>query len=191
MSKRVTLLVTLFAVFAFATTASAQIPQSDCMLGVYADTDGTVSVLEPTQGEPFTVYTVMFIEGLVNAVAYDLLVPKLGEDIFLLNETFGPAGRGINIATPGGYNIGLGECAIGFTGFPILVASHTFFIPGETTTARSISVGPNMDSDPEAPLFAVCTGEVYRCTINDNLLLTAPVTTESTSFGAVKNLYRN
>lgn len=191
MSKRLTLLATLLAVFAFATTASAQVPQSDCMLGVYADAEGTISVLEPTQGVPFNVYVVMYIEGLVNAVAYDLQVPKLNEDIFLAGEIYGPTGRGINIFTDGGYNIGIGECAIGFNGFAVLMATHSFIIPFETTGARSISVGPNTTWDPEAPIFSVCTGQVYRCTINDNLLLTSPVETDTQSFGAVKNLFRD
>lgn len=191
MSKRLTLLATLLAVFAFANVASAQVPQSDCMLGVYADVEGTINTLEPTEGVPFTIYIVMFIEGLVNAVAYDLQVPKLNEDIFLVAETYGPAARGINIFTDGGYNIGLGECAIGFNGFPLLMASHTFLMPSNPSGARSISLGPNMTWDPEAPVFAVCTSEVYRCTINDNLLLTAPVSTDSKSFGAVKNLFRD
>lgn len=190
MSKRLTLLATLLAVFAFANVASAQVPQSDCLLGVYADAEGTVSVLEPTQGVPFTVYVVMFIEGLVNAVAYDLQVPKLNEDIFLAGETYGPTARGINIFTDGSYNIGLGECAIGFNGFPLLMATHSFIMPIETFGGRSISVGPNKTWDQEAPVFAVCTSEVYRCTINDNLLLTSPVYTDSKSFGAVKNLFR-
>lgn len=191
MSKRLTLLATLLAVFAFANVASAQVPQSDCMLGVYADAEGTINVLEPTEGVPFTVYVVMFIEGLVNAVAYDLTVPKLNEDIFLISETYGPSARGLNIITEGAYNIALGECAIGFNGFPLVMATHTFLMPQNPSGARSISVGPNLFQDPEAPVFAVCTSEVYRCTINDNLLLTAPVETDSKSFGAVKNLFRD
>jgi hypothetical protein len=191
MSRRLTLFATLLVVFALAGGAMAQVPQSDCFLGVFADSEGTVNVLEPTEGVPFNIYVVMQLEGLFNAVAYDLLVPRFGEDIFLIGETFGPAARGINIPTPGGYNIGLGECAIGFGGVPILVATHTLLIPFETFGARSISVGPNKDWDQDAPIFAVCTGQVYPCTINDNLLLTSPIDTESTSFGAVKSLFRN
>lgn len=191
MRKRVSFLVAVLSVVAFANVSTAQIPQSDCNLGVYANMAGTINTLEPTQGVPFTVYVVMYLEGLVNAVAFDLLVPRLNQDLFLIGQTFGPGGGGLNIASPGGYNIGLGECAIGFSGFPILVSSHTFLIPGEVTSARTISLAPNLDSDPEAPLFSVCTGQIYQCTISNNLLLSRPIGTESMSFGAVKNLYVN
>ncbi len=191
MRKRITIFLAALAVLAMANAAMAQIPQSDCNLGVYADMQGTISQLEPTQGQPFTVYVVMYLEGLVNAVAFDLLVPKLNQELFLIGESFGPGGGGINIASPGGYNIGLGECAIGFNGLPILVSSHTFLIPGEVASARTISLAPNLDSDPEAPIFSVCTGQIFVCTISNNLLLTAPIATESASFGAVKSLYAN
>jgi hypothetical protein len=189
MRNRVTFFLALFAVVAFASTASAQIPQSDCQLGVYADEGGTIQTFEPTQGEPFTVNVVMRVEGLVTAVAFDLFIPGLQDDIFLLGESFGIPGRGINIMTDGGYNVGIGECAIGFNDLPIVISRHTLVIPGEAINARTISVGPNTDSDPDAPLFSVCTGEIYRCTITDNLLLAAPVDTEDSSFGAVKSLY--
>lgn len=191
MSRRLTLLAIVLTVFAFAGGATAQIPQSDCLIGVFADAEGTINVFEPTQNVPFNLYVVMFLEGLVNGVAYDLLVPKLGEDIFLIGESFGALGRGLNILSPGGYNVALGECAIGFGAFPISVAMYTFVIPNETTGGRSVSIGPNKDWDPEAPIFSVCTGDIFRCTINDNLLLTSPVDTDESSFGAVKNLFRN
>lgn len=189
MRNRVTFFLALVAVLAFAGTASAQIPQSDCMIGVYADEAGTIQTFEPTQGQAFTVNVVIRVEGLLNAVAFELLVPGLGEEIFMLGESFGVPGRGINIFTDGGYNVGLGECAIGFGGLPIVVSRHTMIIPGEPPNARTISIGPNTDEDPEAPVFAVCTGQVYRCTISDNLLLAAPVDTENQSFGAVKSLF--
>lgn len=188
MRNRVTFFLALFAVLAYAGSASAQIPQSDCQIGVYADEGGTIRTFEPTQGEAFTVNVVIRVEGLINAVAFDLLVPGLDEEIFIISEVFGVPGVGINIFR-GGYNVGLGECAVGFNDLPIVVSRHTMVIPGEPTNARTISIGPNTSADPEAPVFAVCTGEEYRCTISDNLLLAAPVDTESQSFGAVKSLF--
>lgn len=189
MRNRVTFFLALFAVLAVASTASAQIPQSDCMIGVYADEAGTIQVLEPTQGQPFTVNVVMRLEGLVNAVAFELLVPGLDIEIFTLAESFGVPGRGLNIFTQGGYNVGLGECAVGFNDVPIVISRHTFLIPGTPPNARTISIGPNTDEDPEAPVFSVCTGEIYRCTISDNLLLLTPVDEGVDSFGGVKSLF--
>jgi hypothetical protein len=185
------LMVSLLAIFALAATspAMAQIPQSDCHLGVYADAGATVSILTPTQGTPFQVYVVMILEGLVNAVAFDLLVPELNSQIFITESSWGPAGNGINIETANGSNIGLGECAVGFGGIPIVVATYTMLMPFETLSARTIGIGPNLDSDPEAPFFAVCTGQLYACTIATPLILTAPVETESKSFGQIKALY--
>ena len=189
MRNRVTFFLALFAVLAYASTASAQIPQSDCQLGVYADEAGTIQTFEPTQGEPFTVNVVMRVEGLVTAAAFQLFIPGLGDEVFLLGESFGIPGRGLNIMTDGGYNVGIGECAIGFNGLPIVISRHTLVIPGEATNARTISLGPNTDSDPDAPAFSTCTGDLFLCTITDNLLLSAPVDTEDSSFGAVKSLY--
>ena len=191
MRNRVTFFLALIAVLAFASTASAQIPQSDCQIGVYADLAGTISTLEPTQGEIFTVHVIMRLEGLVNAVAYQLFVPQLGEQIFLVEESFGVPGKGINISTPGGYNIGLGECAVGFGGLPISVARHSFVMPFESINARTISLGPNVDAYPTAPLFNTCTDDLLPCTITDSLLLAAPVDNEASSFGAVKSMYMN
>lgn len=189
MRKR--LMVSLIACFALAAAAPAmaQIPQSDCQLGVYADAEGTVSTFLPTQGQEFDVYVVMFLEGLTDAVAYDLLVPELGQEIFLIGTEWGPGGGGFNITTAGGYNVGLGECAVGLGGQPILVAKHTFIMPNETQSARTIWVAPNTDYDPNAPFFNVCTAQLFPCTISTPLLLEAPVGTEATSFGSIKALY--
>ena len=191
MRKLVTWSLLSLTLIAFSVPALAQQPLSDCTIGVFTNADGTGQTFLPTQGQIFTVYTVMFVEGVVNAVSYDLLVPQLGQDIFPAGDTFGEGNIGLNIQTQGGYNIGLGECAVGFTGFPIIVAAHSFIMPFETITGRTISLGPNLDSGPESPMFSTCQGEIYPCTISSNLLLEAPVATESVSFGAVKSLYSN
>ena len=122
---------------------------------------------------PILIFVVLKVEGLANAVSYDLVVPELNDQIFLAGASYGPTGGGFNIASPNGSNVALGECAIGFGGLSILVAQYTFVMPFETTSARTIGVAPNPDA----------------CTISFPLFLEAPIGTEATSFGQIKALY--
>ena len=189
MLQRLTLALFVLLVFS-AGTASAQ-ADPFCTIGVYADADGTLSTFQPVQGEPFDVYVVMFSESLVNAVALQLFVPGLGNEVVQISEDFGPGGGGLNIPTSGGFNIGLGECAVGFGGLPIRIARFGFLFPFETIGTRTINLGPNPDEDPEAPVFSDCQGRIYPCNVAQGLFLEGPVDTQSESFGAVKSLYAN
>lgn len=162
-----------------------------CDIGVFADADGTLSTFQPAQGDAFDVYVVMFAESLVNAVALQLVVPGLGTDVLQLAVTYGPNGAGLNIPTNGGYNIGLGECAVGFFGSPLAVAKFTFLFPFESFGARTVDVAPNPDENPEAPAFSDCQGRVYTCNVASGLFLEGPVSDDDRSFGGVKALYAN
>lgn len=181
----------LFAVTVlWAGQASAQ-ADPFCTIGVYADDAGTISSFQPTQGDPFDVYVVMFAESLVNAVALQLFIPGLGEDVLQLSESYGPGGGGLNFPTTGGFNIGLGECAVGFFGNPIAVAQFRFLFPFETVGTRTINLGPNPDENPASPVFSDCQGRIYPCNVAQGLFLEGPVSEDQPSFGAVKALYAN
>ena len=183
--------VTLLAAFALVFVAGSAVAQPDpfCVMGVYADGEGTQSVYVPTQGQEFDIYVVMFAESIVNAAAFQLYIPDLNNQVFLTSETYGPGGGGINIPNSGGYNIGLGECAVGFSGFPIVISRHTLLMPFETIGPRSIIAGPNVLADVDSPLFSDCQGQLYPCNTNSTLLLESPIATEAVSFGAVKSLF--
>jgi hypothetical protein len=185
----------MVVVFAMLVVMAAGSASAQCTLGVYADADGTVSTAQGFRnGDPFHVYVVLFTEGLVNAVSYNMIVPGLGVDIYNMDNPttptlYGPSGTGINIVG-GGNNVGLGECAVGFGGLPVLVTDYTFIIPN-FALPRSISIVANPDEDPNFPVVSSCAGELYTCEGTNSLLVEGPVAVESTSFSAVKNLYHN
>lgn len=178
---------TMAVVFALALalTAGSAVAQQ-CVIGVYADEAGTTNYFQPTQGQEFDVYVVLHVEDLVDAVGpYDMDIPGLNVDMFQTARSLGPSGNGLQINEPGGgYNVGLGECAIGFGGLPILVETRTFLFPFHPQNQRTISV----TGDPD---YATCPGELKACSVGPGLLLDSVVSTTSESWGAVKSLYGN
>lgn len=170
-----------------AGTAAAQ----QCSIGAYADRDGTVPLFQPTEVVPFEVYVVLFTEDTVNAAAYNISFPDEGNSLFLQGQPlWGPGGGGINIVTPGGNNVGLGECAIGFTGLPVVIACYNVLVtasnPGGTV---DILPNPDVDGDNTRPQYSTCQGILKPCEVGPSLLLEPPIATQSESFGAVKSLY--
>lgn len=179
--------IVALAVVMLVSPVSAQ----DCNIGVFADAAGTQAFFQPTQGEVFDIYVVMRAEDVVNAVALDMFIPGLGVEVFSFGTVYGPQGTGINVVTPGGDNIGLGECAVGIGGFPILVSKTTLLFPFETIGERTVVIGPNEDTDPNAVIYNSCIGEgaLLPCNVSNPLLIGSPVATESKSWGAVKSLF--
>jgi hypothetical protein len=183
-------------VFAMLVVMAAGSASAQCTLGVYADAQGTVSTAagfraDPVNPDPVHVYVVLFKESLVNAVSFRLVVPGLGVDIFSNTLDYptlwGPSGDGLNV--PGvGNNVGLGECAVGFAGAPVLVADYTFFLPNYAPP-RMISVIANPDENPDFPVVSDCAGNLSTCEGTQSLLVEGPVATESKSFGSLKSLY--
>lgn len=181
---------TMAVVFAIAIAMAAGSAGAQCTLGVYADANGSGSVLEPTAGEPFHVYVVLFTENVISAVSYGLDIPGQGTDVFVQSKVFGPTGDGFSITTSNGENVALGECAVGFGGAPILVADYTL-IMSPTASAQELNVVANPDEDPNFPVINDCNSVLSTCEGSVSLQLTEPVATDATSFGAVKSLYNN
>lgn len=183
---------TMAVVFALtlAFTAGSAFAQQ-CVVGVYADTSGTVGFFEPTQGQVFNVYVVLNTEDVLNAVAYSIDIPGLNSDVFVGGLIqWGPNGLGLNIVTSGGENVGLGECAVGFGGNPVVVATYPLLFPFHPQVQRTITVGANPDSGA-LPQYSTCNGELKDCSVGPGLLLDFVVSSETRSFGAVKSLYGN
>ena len=187
---------TMAVVFALvlAMTATSALAQ-ECVIGVYADDAGTVHVFQPTQLEPFHVYVVIFVEDLVSAASYGIDIPGLYTEVFPDPESdpwdvYGPNGDGINFPSTNGYSqVGLGECAIGFTGLPVLVADYALLMPFETVAPRWITVGPNMDANPVAPEYSTCQGVIKPCDVGPALYVEGVIANDDQSWGAVKALY--
>ncbi len=187
MLKRTMAVVIAIAIAMIAGPVAAQ----TCTVGVFADANGTSNLIQPVEGQTFDFYVVLFVEDVANAVSYRLVAPGTANgDLFILSTAWGPTGSGINIATANGENVGLGECAIGFNGLPIVVAKYTA-LAAVGAAPGTISVTGNADEDPNFPVYNSCQGVKSPCGIGQTLTVEGPVATESTSFGAVKNLYHN
>lgn len=163
-----------------------------CTVGVYADSEGLTTNFQPIELQAFDVYVVLFVESTVTAVGYSLNIVD-GAGLLAGGVTYGRDGMGLNVPTAGGENVGLGECAVGFIGRPVVVAKYSF-LPLATATAATFSVSGNPDAsslDPTFPAYSNCQGLVDVCQIGPSLTVEAPVDNDSESFGAVKSLYNN
>lgn len=186
-----TLTLALAIVIAMAAgSASAQ-----CVIGVYTNADGTGGYIQPTEFQPFNVHVVMFTEDLVNGVAYSLVAPGLNTTLFFQSAAYGPAGTGIGLIAPGtggaadgDLSVGLGICAVGFSGFPVLVTTYEFvatnLFPGGLMTIQ-----PNADENPAFPVYSDCQGVVKECGGIVGMTVDQVIGTQSTSMGAVKSLF--
>lgn len=182
---------TMAVVFALvALTAGSAAAQGSCVLGVYADADGTSGYIQPVEAQNFHIYVVMNIEDTVKAVAYSLDIPGLGIEIFNLSTVYGPSGDGLNFPDAGGNNVGLGECVNGYTGDPIVVADHTMFML-TSQVPRTVTVGPNTLADEFLPIYANCLNLLLPCDIGPGLVIDGVIPTSDTSWGAVKSLFGN
>lgn len=179
--------VVLLAVLLSSPSAFAQ----GGSLGVYADPDGTISEIVPEVGVPFNIYVVLFEEAIVNAVAYKLEIPGLNNDIFIQGVTYGQGGIGINIPNSGGENIGLGECAIGFSGAPILVATYQLVMTVSPEPVRTIEIKPNVLADPDTPIYSDCQGFLHPVPVGPSLKVgNGTVQIQERSWGGIKAVYR-
>jgi len=173
-----------------AMTAGSALAQT-CTVGVYGDADGTVGFVQPIEGQTFDMYVVLFTENLVSAASYSLDIPGLNDTIFNLNVAYGPSAGGINLNSANGENVGLGECAIGFGGAPVVVAHHTMLQIVNFDGPRTITVGGNCDEDCNSPVMSSCNGTLTTCDSGASLLVDGVIATQSASFGAVKSLFNN
>ena len=181
----------------FALVAASALAQP-CMVGLYADADGTKGTMvpgldpnNPTLPVAKHMYVVAYVEDVMNAMSFNLVNPDPA-NAFEISALYGPVGTGINVGTPGGWNVGLGECAVGFGGTPILIVDFEYlFTPG--FAGGEFCLLPNTDqdpiTDPLVPQYSTCQGELKPCDIGPCLLVEPPIATDSVSFGAIKALY--
>lgn len=171
---------------------------AQCMAGLYADENGTRGLMVPglDPDNPLLpvvkqMYVVAFAEDVMNAMAYQIVNPDPAHAI-IPDGVYGPSGLGINISSPGGYNVGLGECAVGFGAQPILVARYDVlftpdFIGGEFCLTVNVDQDPS--TDPTLLQYSTCQDVLKSCDIGPCLFVEPPIASDSVSFGAVKALY--
>jgi hypothetical protein len=185
------LLLSIVLIATFAKPSAAQ----ECTIGVFVDPVGSQSVFYTNLFEPFTIYVVRSVESTVNAVAMRLIWPT---DVAESSLGYGPSGGGINVASANGDNIGLGECAVGFGGAPVLVSKYVagLLTPGSAT--HDLSKGPiphtfvdlagNADENETFPVYSDCAGTLHTCE-DLTILQLGVIAIEAESFGSVKSLY--
>jgi hypothetical protein len=201
MLKRTMALGLALSLTLVAGIALAQTPA--CSIGVYADPAGTVGLFQPTEVQAFDVYVVAFTEDVINAAAYSIEFPDLFDPgnnpsgtFFVSGTAYGPSGSGISLppTLPGDTNetIGLGECAVGIGGLPILVARYSCIVTRDNPGGQ-ICLGQHDTLYTELGKAQVnnCTQILKACDIGPCLTVEPPIATESVSFGAVKALYGN
>jgi hypothetical protein len=174
----------VFAI-ALAMTATVASAQTFCNIAAYGDAGGTQSVLQPTEGQEFSVYVVLFTEDTAAAAAYSKTLPS---GMFEQARFSGPSGIGLVIDEPTGTNVALGECAIGFGGLPVLVDEYRYVV-FSFFAGGVISIGPNTSQDPNVPVYIDCNDNFKLCEAGANLVVNGPIDTESSSFSSIKSLY--
>jgi hypothetical protein len=168
-------------------SALAQTYPAQGNLGVYADPLGTTSSVRPTQGQPFDIYVVLFTEDVVDAVGYKITFPP---DYALMAQSYGPDGSGLNIDVQGGSNVGLGTCAVGFGGLPIVAARYTLVYVGTTGGQQPMITLEPLPREGSL-LYSTCQSVLKAPELGPSLILEDPVPTQEESWGAVKSLYGN
>lgn len=177
-----------------ALTAGSVMAQENCVMGVYADANGTVGLFKPTELQEFNIYVVANVLDVMNAAAYGLVNPDPA-NLFITGAMWGPSGSGVNVPSDpldpyGTSNIGLGECAVGFEG-PIVIATYTALVTS-SFGGGDVCVVPNPfrdETDPTKAQYNTCQDILKSCDLGPCLLVEDPIGTESVSFGAVKALY--
>jgi hypothetical protein len=178
--------------------AAAQSPET-CRVGIYADSGGRFNGAGITFLTPLDVYVVLRVEDTVKAVAYQLEIETDYMEYLWIDASFGSEGSGLNVSSPGGFNVGLGACVPGYNEFPVFVARHTLLawssfglepVAKSPTVIAIAHVRANPDASPDAPVYASCDNRIESCPATDELYIYGPVATESVSMSRVKALYR-
>jgi hypothetical protein len=177
-------LIALIALVCLVSPAVAQ----DCTIAAYGDAAGTWDLITPFESDYVSVYVVLFAEDTVAAAAYSISFPSLGNTLFLTERNSGPSGSGLVIDEPGGTNVALAECVVGFGGLSVLVDEYVFFVfPG--FNGGPVPVGPNLDQGP-TPVYVTCNDLIRDCEVGPMAIMTSPpLPAEARSFGAIKALY--
>ena len=173
--------------------------QPSCLLGVYADENGSGPFSDwlPIRdlGNPvinFDVYYILFVEDFVNAVAWNREIVNFpGSGVFSSGLDVIESGYGTFVsATPEGYRMGNGACKIGFGGVPIVVMRESLvWLSDFYGFGGQIAVAPNVLEDANNPVYNTCTNEILPCE-SGILNLNVVISNESQSWGQVKALYQ-
>jgi hypothetical protein len=159
-----------------------------CEIGVFADPEGTISLVSPTEASDFSVYVIIFAEDTVAAAAYRMMIgPEDPYGPFLMRRYTGPGRMGLSIDEPEGTNSALAECVIGFGGHPVIVDEYVFVLFSGHRGRLEFSIEPNVNQNPDSPIYVTCNDVIRNCDVGSDLRV--PLSADARSFGAIKSLY--
>lgn len=172
--------------FAIMIATTATMAGAQCTIAAYGDPAGTESVISPNESF-FSLYVVLFAEGTVSAAAYKMTLNGTG---FFLQGRVAAGGTGLLLdEDPAsiGTNVALGECVLGFNGFPVLVEEYQY--AALEGASGDVTLSANTNQDPELPVYVTCTFVEKQCNPGAALVINEVVPTEASSFGSIKSLY--
>jgi hypothetical protein len=162
----------------------------DCYVGVYADPQGTISLLTTRELTPFKLYVVARLEDDVQSFSYRLSGSQLGVSLFLTGSCWGPQCLGSHLPSPDGETIDLGECVSGQGGEAVVVARYSALTSADFVFDE-LCAEPYSEVNPDHVVYESCDGTWHSCETGPCLYLTLEeVPSGATSWGAVKSLYR-
>lgn len=187
---RKAMFLTVALIMAFTVNASAQ-----CTFGVYADAEGTqtstVAVRELGQSIfSLEVYYVVYVEDFVSGAAWNREVTG-AYSLIGAQQNYDPTSQFLEV-TPAGFRMGLGFCGVGFGG-NVSVLWETLILQDDFSGGTGlVQVTPNPLQDPSSVVYTDCSQEATKhlCDGMGSLLIESIIPTASSSFGAVKALYR-
>jgi len=189
---RKAIFLTVALMMAFTVNAFAQ----QCNFGVYADVEGTQTstvAVRDLGSSVFSldVYYVVYVEDFVTGAAWNREVTGA---FSLLGATqhYDPLQQFLEV-TQYGFRMGLGGCQVGYGGNAVFVLWETLILQDDFSGGTGlVQVTPNpLQSDTEVVLTD-CTQDAtkYLCEGMGSLTIESIVPTASSSFGAVKALYK-
>lgn len=188
---RKAMFLTVALIMAFAVNASAQ-----CVFGVYADAEGTQTavVAQRDLGNPIfalEVYYVMYVEDFVSGAAWNREVTGafalLGSQ-----QNYDPLQQFLEV-TPDGFRMGLGDCHVGYGGNAVFVLWETLILEDDYSDGTGlIQVLPNPLQSETEVIYTDCSQDAVKkpCDGMGSLFIASIIPAESSSFGAVKALYK-
>jgi hypothetical protein len=161
----------------------------DCHLGVYADPQGMVTYKPVLAGDLIDFYVVARLDDSVQSFSYRLAGAELGVEMFLVGGWWGPQGLGPHLPALEGETVNLGECVAESGGEAVLVARYRA-LSTSGYSGGDLCAEPYSGVDPDHVVYESCDGVSHSCDTGPCLYIEEVLPTGSSSWGAVKSLYR-
>ena len=130
----------------------------------------------------------MFAEDTATALAHDVSISNLGNNVFLHDRIAGPSGEGLILDEETGTNVALAECVYGFGSAPVLVEEYVL-VPLYHALDGTVELGPSLNQG-QTPVYVTCTNVKKPCDPGATFYYCSGLPTDATSFGAIKSLFQ-